>query len=80
LRGGARSLGMSARLGITLSKDITTVLTVLLMQRRACPVDSFALVRFRLLAPPAGIHPPAQQREVGSGETIGRHLLLVLSS
>jgi hypothetical protein len=44
------------------------------MQRRACPVDSFSLVRFRLLAPPAGIHRPAQQRGVGSGETIGRHL------
>jgi hypothetical protein len=44
------------------------------MQRRAFPVDSFLLVRFRLLAPPAGIHRPAQQRGVASGETIGRHL------
>jgi hypothetical protein len=44
------------------------------MQLRACLVDSFSLVRFRLLAPPAGIHRPAQQRGVGSGETIGRHL------
>ena len=43
------------------------------MQHRACLVDSFSLVRFRLLAPPDGIRRPAQQRG-GSGEAIGRHL------
>jgi len=33
-----------------------------------------SLARFHLLVPPARIHRPAQQRRVGSGETIGRHL------